>query len=413
MSAAASATVAASRQPRCLFFVFDAGTGVGHLRRMASIARQFQKNCSCLIVTGHRAVTHWFVSEECEYIRLPSWDSLLPSKARYWGRKPFVVLNQQEAVELRKTMLRGIVEAFAPDVIFVDHLPLGAFEELEEVIRDTPALKYLVTRGVLNETENLRQLILGGKANRYLKSHYHKVLVAMDRRVFDFVKQYNISPDIGSKTLHTGYVTQRIPASIIRRTRKERSVEKGCAWVVASAGGGQLGEALVAHCLALAKLHRKVSFDIVIGPRSSYLWPAKNRSFVVRGNVILHKEASHLPYLHASADVVISSGGYNSILEALQGDAKILCIPSRKSEADEQYHHAQCLRRFVDLDVSTDLSDLPGMFERSIAEFPRARQADQRAALDYRGAVNIARIALEDLKAASSERETRLARIGR
>ncbi|MFD2349662.1 hypothetical protein ACFSTC_10225 [Nonomuraea ferruginea] len=94
--------------------------------------------------------------EECEYVHLPSWDSLLEDKARYWDRRPFVVLDEAGAVRLRKSILTAVVEAFEPDVIFVDHLPLGAGEELAEVIEDTRCLKYLVTRGVLNETANLR-----------------------------------------------------------------------------------------------------------------------------------------------------------------------------------------------------------------------------------------------------------------
>ena len=42
-------------QKRALFYVFDGGTGVGHLQRLACIARQMQGRFACLIVTGHRA----------------------------------------------------------------------------------------------------------------------------------------------------------------------------------------------------------------------------------------------------------------------------------------------------------------------------------------------------------------------
>src|SRR6266498_5474774 len=201
----------AETQKRVIFFVFDGGTGVGHLRRLACIAKKLQGRFSCLIVTGHRVAAHWFVPEECEYIHLPSWDNLLESKARYWGRKPFILLDEREAIRLRQAILRGVVEAFEPDVIFVDHLPLGTREELADIIKNTRCVKYLVTRGVLNETENLRQLILGQKAHDYLKSYYNKILVASDRKVFDFSRQYNISSEIREKTVHTGYVVESVP----------------------------------------------------------------------------------------------------------------------------------------------------------------------------------------------------------
>src|SRR5579872_3365057 len=87
-------------QKRIIFFVHD-GTGLGHLRRLARIAKNLQGPYSCLIVTGHRAA-YWFVSEESEYVHLPSLDNLLPSKSLYWGLKPFVEMNKKEVFELRQ-----------------------------------------------------------------------------------------------------------------------------------------------------------------------------------------------------------------------------------------------------------------------------------------------------------------------
>jgi predicted glycosyltransferase len=386
-------------QKRAIFFVFDGGTGIGHLRRLACIARRLQGRFSCLVVTGHRAAAHWFVPEECEYIHLPSWDSLLESKARYWGRRPFILLDEPDAVRLRRDMLAGVVAAFAPDVMFVDHLPLGAHEELADVIRNTRCLKYLVTRGVLNETENLRQLILGGRAGRYLSAYYDKVLVASDPRVVDFVRQYNIAPDVRAKTVHTGYVIDSVPTERIRKTRQDRGLRSGDIWVVASAGGGQLGEALIESCVELARTRRDVAFDIVSGPRSSIPWPGGHGTVVDGGNVYLHREARQMPDLHASADLVISSGGYNSLLETLQGSARILCFPSRKDRRDEQYRHAARLKEFVDIEVSTRLSELPALFQRAVGSIGRHQRRDRRAELNFDGAPTIEQIVVEDVEA--------------
>jgi predicted glycosyltransferase len=308
-----------------------------------------------------------------------------------------MLADESEAVRLRRDILRGVVDAFAPDVIFVDHLPLGAFEELAEIIKDTPCLKYLITRGVLNETENLRQLILGGKAGHYLSAYYHRVLVASDPQVFDFVRQYNISPEISEKTIHTGYVIQSVPTDAISRTRENRGLDSDDVWVVASAGGGQLGEALIESCLELAGTRKDIVFDVVFGPRSGLPWEGGHRTVVDRGNLQVHKEAGQLPYLHASADLVISSGGYNSLLETLQGNARILCFPSRKDRRDEQYRHAACLKKFVDVEVSTQLSELPALFERTIDSIDGRELHDRRRELDFSGAATIEKIVLDDV----------------
>lgn len=387
-------------QSRAIFFVFDAGTGVGHLRRLACIAKRLQGQFACLIVTGHRAAAQWFVPEECEYVRLPSWDSLLESKAGYWGRRPFLSVPEHEAIDLRRELIGAVVAAFRPDVMFVDHLPLGSRDELSDVVSKTTCRKYLVTRGILNETEDLDRLILGGLAHDSLKLHYDRVLVAADPKVIDFAQQYNLAPEIRRKTVQTGYVTEGISREIISETRTKRGLKHGDVWVVASAGGGQMGEPLIEACLRMASTFPDVAFDIVQGPRSRLPWDDRHETVIARGNLRLHRETELMPYWNASADLVITSSGYNSLLEALQGNARILCFPYRTSPRDEQYRHASCLKKFVDLEVSTDHSQLPELFKDaldSIRRYPGRR--DRRVELDMHGAAAIERIVLSDLRA--------------
>jgi predicted glycosyltransferase len=249
---------------------------------------------------------------------------------------------------------------------------------------------------VLNETENLRRLILGGRAHDYLISHYHRVLVASDRRVFDFSRQYNIPPGIRRKTVHTGYLIDRIPDDVMKKTRVDRGLAEGDIWVVASAGGGQLSEALIEHCCELARTRGDIAFDVVLGPRSNLPW-AQYRSVVTEGNLRLHRETRELPYLHASADLVISSGGYNSLLETLQGNAKILCFPKRPDHRDEPYRHSASLKQFVDIDISTDVAELPALFDRALSSLQPGAPPDRRRQLDFDGAASIEQVVLDDL----------------
>ena len=360
------------------------------------MAKALQGRFACLVITGHRAAANWFIPEECEYVHVPSWDSLLESKAQYWGRKPFILLDQSEAIRLRKGILKGVVEAFKPDVMFVDHLPLGNQEELADIVRTTSCFRYFITRGVLNESIKPNP-VLGEKAQYYLKAYYHRILVTSDKRVFDFLTQYNVLPAIKEKTIHTGYIVERVRRDLIRTARERRGLGNGDTWVVASAGGGQLGEELIERCLDLARTHKEIVFDIIVGPRSSLRWEEMHRTVVNQGNLHLHKQVSNMPYLHASADVVISSGGYNSLLETLQGNAPILCFPTWKDIRDEQYRHAVCLKKFVNIEVSTDVATLPSMFEQVIDSIDCQRRRDRREELDFNGAATVQQILLEDL----------------
>lgn len=400
-----------SRQRRAVFFVFDGGTGLGHLRRLARIANQMQGRFACLVVTGHRAAADWFVPATCEYVHLPSWDSLMPERARYWGRLPFLDVDLAGAVRLRRNIIHGIMEGFQPDAIFVDHLPLGANEELASVIEHAPCRKYLVTRGVLNNTENLRRLILGGAAHVALRDHYHRILVAADPQVVDFARSYNVSDTLRAKTVTTGYVAEAVPSAAIAAARAARRLSRGDVWVVASAGGGQTGEATVEASIDLARAYPQLAFDIVLGPRSSLPVDIATPDETDGERVRIYREVPDMAIRHASADLVISSGGYNSMLEALQGQAVIICVPLRKDTRDEQTRHAARLSRFADIQIAPEVADLPGLFATALERLPR-RLPDRRNEIDMKGAAAIERLVTDDLMGVDALTSERLRCIG-
>jgi len=391
------AAVRASPTPkRILLFAFEGGTGIGHLRRIACIAGALQQQFACLIVTGHREIANWFVSPNCEYIHIPSWDSLLPEKAAYWNRKPFLPLSVGEAVRLRKGMVRGVVQSYAPDLIIVDHLPLGMHEELGDIIAESPAKKYLVTRGVLNVSGALLDLVLGGSARDFLHRHYDRIIVAADRNVIDFAQDYALPADLVAKTMHVGYVIDHTGVADIQAFQNLHRRASQAAWVVVSAGGGQLGERLVQSAVALSVHYPDVFFDIVAGPRSS-LPGSMSAAHHTQGNLRLHATSRDMPLLNASADIVICSGGYNTLLEALQGNARILCVPSWKDPRDEQTRHSKCLQKFADIEIVPELGSLADAFAATLARVHTGEPGDRRGILNLSGAKAIEQLVVEDL----------------
>ena len=388
------AIISASLRKRVILFVFDAGTGIGHLRRVSCIAKSLQRHFACLIITGHREITNWFISRDCEYVHVPAWESLLSDKAKYWGRVPFLSLPLKEAILLRKKILRGIVEAYSPDLIIVDHLPLGAHEELEDIISETPSVKYLVTRGVLNHSGGLFDLVLGEKATEYLSLHYDRIIVAADERVIDFAKEYSLPEELARKTKHVGYVIDQICVDDLIEFRTTRRTDKESPWIVVSAGGGQLGESLIEYSIEMSRSYPDVQFDIIFGPRSNLLGnTSKVRN--LGKNVCVQLESSKMPLLNASADIVICSGGYNTLLEALQGNARIICVPNWKDPRDEQTFHAKCLGKFAEISIVPEVHDLGDALAATL-RLPMVQ--DARGQLNLSGAAIIEQLALKDLR---------------
>ena len=228
----------------------------------------------------------------------------------------------------------------------------------------------------------------------------------MDRRIFDLQDHFPALAGVSDKFLTVGYVVDQIRPDAIVRQRDARALAPGDVWAVASAGGGQHGEALVAASCDLAIAYPDIFFDVVIGERSNLSPERMAGRARAAPNLRLHHHLADMATLHASADIVVSSGGYNSLLESLQGQASIVCIPSRKSERDEQFQHAARLRRFAAIDVDIDINRLPAMFADAAGAQKSGARSDQRRALDFDGAANIRQIVLADMGMSMSASDT-------
>lgn len=386
----------APHRPRLLFFTFD-GEGLGHLKRICLIAEGLQDTCSCLIVSGHRTMSE-LVSTGCEYVHLPSYETLFEHVSRHWDRAPFMRVSKTEALKLRATILDSIVAAFRPDAIFTDCLPLGLDDELEAVIRAHRGKSYLILRGVLGDPEKVSALTFSGKQGSILETHYRRLLVASDRRICDLACDYRMSPAVARKLEYCGYVRKPIGAQTIADVRAERGLRPGDAYVVCSAGGGMAGEALTVRCVELARCFEGTHFDIVLGPRSNLPWPRRTLSAYREGNVRFIRESYALPLLHAAADVVITPGGYNSLVESMQGRAQIIAVSAQARATGELFTHAARLGAYHPISLVKDPSELHGVFERVLARAREQRPVDLAdVPLDFGGVEKIKAIIARDL----------------
>jgi len=380
------------KQPRILLFVHD-GIGLGHVRRLSRIACALQEDAACLVMCGHRA-TSWIVPGQCEYVQIPALENLLPGYASGPAR-PFVAMSRLEALRFRKQILEAVVEAFMPDAIVVDYLPVGKFNELAGIIGRYRAKKFFVMRGIMDTPENMRRQTLDGLGERMLAAHYTRILVASDPRICDVVVEYGLPPALARKTAYIGYVSEPVDDAAIRRARARRGVLAGRPWVVCSAGAGTFREHLVEECIRLTSKFDGACFDIVAGPRGAKI-PGVNDP-ADDGRVRLHQESQDLALLHASADVVVCSGGYNSIVETLEGVAHLICAPVQQPPDPEQIIHADRLSRFFPLETVLQVTDLEGALGRALTAAAAGRRSKGREILNFDGAARAKEIILSAL----------------
>lgn len=376
-----------------MLFVHD-GFGLGHLRRVSLLATELQGACACLLVSGHRAAS-WIVPENCGLLHLPSLESLFDKKAAYWGRAPFLDVSVQEALDMRAVLIEEVAQAFAPDAMVLDYLPLGKHNEFAQVLETSRAKAYFLMRGVMDHPDYVRVDLIGGEGEDVLADRYDRIFVTCDDRICDVAKEYGLRPEIAKKLEYSGYVAQPVPEAVRQRAREERGLRPEDIWAVCSAGGGVMGERLIEECERLARLQDDIQFDIVHGPKSATRWRHVFGSSI-EDRIRIHRESQELPWLHASADIVICSGGYNSVLEAMQGAADVIAVPLQLRNTDEQYIHMQRLQAFCEIETVTRLPDLEMVLKQTIAR-RTAGKRPTRHHLNMDGAAYIRQVMVRDL----------------
>lgn len=374
-----------SSQYRVLLFMHD-GLGLGHLRRMSRIAGALQGPCAALVVTGLRDAS-WIVPMECEYVYLPSWNSVRPKFANHLGRPIWWNTSMEKKMGLRTSLLRALFEAFLPDAVLVDHLPLGYEGELLQCLESFNGLSYFVLRGLLDSPE--KEMLNSTSSARW--SHlFHRIIIAADQKIVDVRSEFEIAPSLKNKIVEVGYVSPK-PSNAIE-TRQRHGIAPGQKWIVCSGGGGYRAEEYLEHCASLSSEFPSVQFDVVFGPISRKSPPSSPGN---TSNLRLWGQNPDLPNMHASCDVVVCSGGYNTLIEAVSGGSHVIVDPKQINGNDEQQGNALRWSKHYPVMLSRSQNDLHDEIKRSLNNVSAARGVAH--GIDIGGVENIKRIVISDL----------------
>jgi len=330
---------------RFVFYVHD-GAGLGHLTRITRVAEKLESELvECLIVSGFREMS-FIVPSKIKYCKLPSRETMIEERAQYWGKRAFIDIDIPEVYQWRKRDMEYIFNEYKPDAFFIDYYPTGKRGELKQIISGhTETAFYYIHRGIIGCDWSIKTQVLTEENVYYLENYFEKLFLMNDREIFDFSKEYHLPRKVKEKCIIAGYTKKTIPAAFKRKIRKMRGLKPGEVWAVCTAGGGKLGEKFTEEVSCLPDLFPQVKFDIVLGPRSS-LEELKQGA----DNCCLHKTFEKLPELIAAADICITTGGYNTIVEALSNNTYLIISPSQLEPEDEQYFHALKLKEKLGYD---------------------------------------------------------------
>jgi len=335
-----------SRGLRLAFYSHDS-YGLGHFRRCLLLARHIREQLAgveVLIVTGSPRAFFYSTPAHCEIVTIAPVTK--NAKGEYVSRNLGSTL--EETIRLRKKQIREAVHHFRPDIFVVDHAPSGLRGELLPLLADLKFAGHtelvLGMRDVIDDPNRVRETWKRDGTYRLLDEVYDQIWVYGCKEVFEVDKIYGMSKRVQEKLIYLGYL-RRVRAQGTPSPVAGAFPSPDRPHLVCVVGGGGDGYPLAKSFLRmLAEREDLWNGTLVTGPFLSR--EKRNRlleRFGQNKNVQLLRFTSHLEELLSEADLVVTMGGYNAVMEAVCTGKPVVIVP-RVFPRKEQWLRAQAFQ---------------------------------------------------------------------
>src|SRR5262245_36388531 len=246
--------------------------GFGHIRRNASIAQALRASSlrpAVMMIAEAWQAGALPMPPGVDCVTLPALRK--ESDGEYIPR--FVEISDEDLVALRSRVIQGAIEGFDPDVLIVDHLPLGAVHELADTLHAVRQRGkthcILGLRDVLQDRDTVHRLWSDPAHLKAVRDDYDAIWIYSDPVAYDLVSECGVLDQCLDRVHYTGYLDQR-PRLELARSRTETllsSLPPG-RLALCLVGGGYDGDAL-AETFLRADLPGDMTGILVTGPYMS------------------------------------------------------------------------------------------------------------------------------------------------
>lgn len=324
--------------PRVMIYVQHL-LGVGHLHRVAAIARAFARSGSPVqLVSGGMPDPTLHGLDGIDFVQLP------PARAKDASFK--ILLDETGAQitddwrAMRIARLQAVFDGFAPDALLTELFPFGRrpmrFELLPLLAniqkRQPRPLVFCSVRDILvDRTKPERDL----DSIVWLQDYYDYALIHGDPDVVPFEKTFPLADRIRDQLRYTGYIVEQHSVPQTEAGRDE---------VLVSAGGGAVGMPLFQAAVAARPLSaaRDKPWRILVSPHEDPAAVAALRQQAGAG-VTIETVRPDFPGMLRHCLLSISKAGYNTVMETLNSRARAVVIPFAGGEETEQALRANLL----------------------------------------------------------------------
>ena len=333
---------------RTLLLYAQDSKGMGHITRTLTIARHLlaaYPKCVGYIATESAIAREFALPERCDYTKLPTRVTV--------GDEPETKTEAEAASQhfhqVRSRILRETVLGLSPDLVLVDHEPLGHKGEFREGLlalkKQCPATRFVFgLRDIMDDSERIRTQWRELGVYDALEHLYDGIAVYGSRNLYDVADAYDLPSSVRAKLHYCGYIV-REPSGVGREAIRVRyGLPSDGLLVVVTVGSGSDGYPVLAGTqsalLRMQARNPNLNAILVTGP----LMPPKHQEALrsketTRCRIVSRADNFELV---AAADAAVSMGGYNSVCEALVAGTPLVIVP-RVTHKIEQLIRADAL----------------------------------------------------------------------
>jgi predicted glycosyltransferase len=372
------------RMTRILFYVQHL-LGIGHLARASRIADALVKaGAEVTVVTGGLPVAG-FPGPGIRHVALPA----VASSATFSGLVDASGTPVDAAFEARRRdLLLAAYHEARPDIVLTEAFPFGRRQVRFELLPLIDAIESSQPRPLLCASirDILQERAKPGRDAETVatvKAHYDHVLVHGDPGFVRLEDTFPLAEAITDKVIYTGLVAAAVPVPSAERFD-----------VVVSAGGGAVGETLIAAALQAAQALPDIArWCVITGPNLQQ--DAFDRlQTMQRQGVELVRFRPDFAALLGAARLSVSQAGYNTVCDILGARCRALLVPFASGGETEQTARADRLAALGRVAVLPE-EDLDGLgMARAIAAALALPDPDRGPLLRVDGAPRTAEILL-------------------
>ena len=323
--------------------------GLGHVRRHALIASELVAqvpSVNVVMLIGCGAGAFFELPSGVDSIKIPS----VQKTGKDSWRARSLGLSSEDTRRIRSGLIRESLDSLKPDLFLVDHLPAGiwgelvpAFQHLKAHSRQTKIV--LGLRDILDEPEHVRQRWQSDKTYDLIREYYDSIFIYGDETIYPSAQHYGLGFRICDDVHYLGYIgpkSDKLNGAAQHATRlsQEPGLRRtpGDKLILVMAGGGY-----DAYPMMSSVMQGLIALDSATRPDAVFitgpLMPHELRAQLVEqssgiGATIVPWTCNVKDYLDA-ANLVVTMGGYNSLLETVTSGKPTINIP-RSGPSQEQ-----------------------------------------------------------------------------